>query len=113
MKLGTGEQGEIAGKLYQQSDKFTGENTTIVCLNGKLLLRSERFRPFVVINPHTLEEEKFESAFDKGALTLEWREDAESGRHLTSTPMFTDGTFLYVVSLRHPQAQGMLASVYF
>ena len=99
----------MLGKLYQQAKTPRDSSTSMVYLNGKLLLRSEHFKPFAVFNPQTLEEEKFETAFNKDELTLEWKEDAETGRHLTSTPMFTDGTYLYVVSLRHPKRQGKIA----
>lgn len=69
-------------------------------LNGKLYCRAESLKPkpFVVINTVTLEEEKDEFELDKEDKNLEWKENEETGRSLTSTPLLTDGTYIYVIA---------------
>jgi hypothetical protein len=72
----------------------------LVYLNGKLYCRAEstKPKPFVVINPQTLEEEKDEFELDKVDQNLEWKTCEDTGRSLTYTPLLTDGEFLYVIS---------------
>jgi hypothetical protein len=48
----------------------------------------------------TLEEEKEELELEKEEVNLEWKDNEESGRSLTSTPLFTDGQLIYVISRR-------------
>jgi hypothetical protein len=55
-------------------------------------------KPFVVINPHTLEEEKDEFELDKVDQNLEWKTSEETGRSLTYSPLLTDGEYLYVIA---------------
>jgi hypothetical protein len=52
----------------------------------------------VVINTVTLEEEKEEVELDKEDKNLEWKENEDSGRSLTATPLITDGNLIYVVA---------------
>ena len=69
-------------------------------LNNKLYCRAEGLKPkpFVVVNSITLEEEKEEFELDKEDKNLEWKENEDSGRSLTATPLFTDGIYIYVVA---------------
>lgn len=70
-------------------------------LNGKLYLRSESIKPkpFVCVNPNTLEEEKDEFELEKDEdKNLEWKENAETGRTLNHTPLISDGRYIYVIS---------------
>ena len=72
-------------------------------LNDKLYLRSESLKPkpFVQINPVSLEEEeKVEFDLEKEDKNLEWKTNEETGRSLTYTPMITEGTYIYVISQR-------------
>ena len=51
------------------------------------------------LNPVTLEEdEKEEIQLDKEDKNLEWKENPETGRSLTFTPLISDGTYIYVIS---------------
>ena len=69
-------------------------------LNNKLYIRSEAIKPkpFVVVNPNTLEEEKEEFELEKEDKNIEWKENEDTGRSLTATPLMTDGHYIYVVS---------------
>lgn len=69
-------------------------------LNGKLYFRCSDIKPkpFVLINPETLEELKDEFELEKEENNLEWKEDEKTGRFLTYTPLITDGKFIYVIS---------------
>jgi hypothetical protein len=51
-----------------------------------------------VINPQTLEEEKDEIELEKEDKNLEYKENEETGRSLNYTPLFSDGTYIYVVA---------------
>ncbi len=46
----------------------------------------------------TLEEEKDNLELEKEEQNLEWKENKDTGRSLTATPLFTDGTYIYVVA---------------
>ena len=68
-------------------------------LNEKLYCRAESLKPkpFVCIDPITLEESKDEVELEKEELNLEWKEDENSGRFLTYTPLISDGEYVYVI----------------
>ena len=69
-------------------------------LNDKLYCRADSIKPkpFVVVNKDTLEEEKDEFELDKEDRNLEWKENEETGRSLTFTPLISDGRYLYVIA---------------
>lgn len=70
-------------------------------LNGKLYLRADSIKPkpFVSVNPNTLEEEKDEFELQKDDdQNLEWKENAETGRTLNFTPLISDGRYIYVIA---------------
>lgn len=71
-------------------------------LNNQLYVRSEsnKPKPFVRINTESLEEEKEEVELEKEDQNLEWKENEETGRSLTYTPLFSDGQYIYVISRR-------------
>ena len=50
------------------------------------------------INPNTLEEEKDEFELEKEDQNLEWKENEETGRSLTHTPLISDGRYIYVIA---------------
>lgn len=86
-------------------------------LNGKLYCRAESLKPkpFIRINPNTLEEdEKEEFELDKEDKNLEWKSNDETGRSLTYTPLFSDGHYIYVVSQRKtPKPKGKIIPCFF
>ena len=100
LKMGTGSAGQMIGQVYQHNPAFRSEQTYLVHLNGKLYCRAEALKPkpFVVVNATTLEEEKDEFELEKEDQNLEWKENEETGRSLTHTPLMTDGNYLYVVA---------------
>lgn len=56
-------------------------------------------KPFIRVDPATLEEdEKEEFELDKEDKNLEWKANEETGRSLTYTPLFSDGTNIFVIS---------------
>lgn len=58
----------------------------------------------MIVDPESLkEEEKFEPELEKEGPTMLWTEkkNEETGRHLQDSPMFTDGTYFYLVSQKH------------
>jgi hypothetical protein len=69
-------------------------------LNNKLYCRLEsaKPRPFVVLNPITLEETKEEVELDKEDQNLEWKENEDTGRSLTYSPLISDGNYIYVIA---------------
>lgn len=82
---------------------------SLLYLNGKLYSRAEsqKPKPFVSINPATLEEEKEEFELEKEDKNLEWKENEETGRSLTFTPLITDGEYIYVVAQKKaPKKKG-------
>ena len=68
-------------------------------LNGKLYLRADSVKPkpFVSINTQTLEEDKEEFELEKEDKNLEWKENEETGRSLTFSPLISDGRYIYVI----------------
>ena len=101
LKLGTGSMGQMMGQAYRRNADFkSGEQVSLVFVNGKLYCRAESMKPkpFVVVNPETLEEEKDEFELEKEDQNLEWKSSAETGRSLTYTPLMSDGELLYVVT---------------
>jgi DNA polymerase III delta subunit len=71
-------------------------------LNNQLYIRSEsnKPKPFVRIDIESLEENKEEIELEKEDQNLEWKENEETGRSLTYTPLFSDGQYIYVISRR-------------
>ncbi len=58
----------MIGQIYQHNNSYrSGEKVSLLSLNNKLYCRAEGIKPkpFVVINPVTLEEEKDEFELEK------------------------------------------------
>jgi hypothetical protein len=56
-------------------------------------------KPFIRLNLSTLDEDtKEEFELEKEDKNLEWKENEETGRSLTFTPLFSDGHYIYVIS---------------
>ena len=74
---------------------------------GKIYMRSSDYKPapFVTIECETLQEVKIEPElkFDeqsKDKPTIQWLDaNEETGRSLGFSPMFSDGTFIYVIAI--------------
>ena len=101
MSSGAGAAGSMIGQVFQhRSEYLSGEQVTLLHLNGKLYLRAESLKPkpFVLVNPTTLQEEKEEVELEKEDHNLEWRVNEETGRSLTYTPLISDGQYIYVVA---------------
>jgi hypothetical protein len=99
--MGTGAAGQMIGQVYQhKADYRSAEQVSLLYFNNKLYLRSESLKPkpFVIVNPITLEEEKEEFELEKEDQNLEWKENEETGRSLTATPLLSDGTYIYVIA---------------
>ena len=96
----------MMGEVYlHKSDYRSGENVSLMFLNGKLYCRSSEVKPapFVLLNPVTLEEEKTEEKedeVDKEGQTLAWAANEDTGRSLEFTPLITDGQLVYVIALQ-------------
>lgn len=61
------------------------------------------------INPDTLEEEKDEFELEKEDQNLEWKENEDTGRSLTYTPLITDGHYIYVIAQKKaPKKKGKI-----
>jgi hypothetical protein len=81
-------------------------------LNNKLYVRDSKIEetPVRIFCPKTLQFDKeatdainWSEAEEKNELTLKFmKEDDETGRRLNQSPFFTDGTYLYVISLKKP-----------
>jgi hypothetical protein len=68
LKMSTGIQGSMVGQVFQhKKDYLSDQQVSIMYLNGKLYLRAEanKPKPFVRINPETLEEDKEEIELEK------------------------------------------------
>ena len=66
--MGTGTQGQMIGQVYQhKNEHLSGEQVSLVYLNGKLYCRAESMKPkpFVALSPETLEEIKEEFELEK------------------------------------------------
>lgn len=100
----------MIGQVFQhRPDYRSSEQVSLLYLHEKLYCRADSLKPkpFVVLNTVTLEEEKEEFELDKEDKNLEWKTNEETGRSLTHTPLFSDGTLIYVVSQRHaPKPKG-------
>ena len=77
-------------------------------VEGKIYMRSSDYKPapFVTIECETLQEVKIkpELKFDeqsKDKPTIQWLDaNEETGRSLGFSPMFSDGTFIYVIAIQ-------------
>lgn len=101
----------MIGQVYQHKNEYkSGEQVSLLHLNGKLYVRADSLKPkpFVRVDPTTLdEEEKEEFELEKEDRNLEWKSNEETGRSLTYTPLFSEGTYIYVISQRKaPKAKG-------
>jgi len=110
LKIGTGQKNQMLGKVYLHKPDFKSDkHCSLLSFKGKLLVRCEDYKPkpFAIIDPDTLEETKEEVELEKEDQSLEWKEDKEKGRTLHTSPLFTDGRYVYVVAqVREPKAQG-------
>jgi hypothetical protein len=111
LKMGSGSGGQMIGQVQShKKDYRSGEQVYLMHLNGKLYVRAESLKPkpFARLDSATLEEdEKEELELDKEDRNLEWKANEETGRSLTYTPLFSDGTNIYVISQRKaPKAKG-------
>jgi hypothetical protein len=92
----------MIGQVYQHKpDYHSGDDVSMLLLNDKLYLRTSSIapKPFIRLDKDTLEEDqKDEIELDKEEKNLEWKENEETGRSLTFTPLFSDGTYIYVIS---------------
>ena len=59
--------------MLHKNEYRSGEEVTMALVNGKLLVRSEEMKPkpFVIVNPDTLEESKEEIVLEKGEKNCE------------------------------------------
>ena len=101
LKMSTGSSEHMMGQIFVNNAKYRNEEKVqLMYLNGKLYCRSEQMKPkpFVIVNVATLEEEKEEIEMEKVDKNLEWKENEDSGRSLTYTPIITDGNYVYVIA---------------
>ena len=107
VKLSMGAQGSMPGRIVAVNKELDKEGT-IMLFEGKIYMRSPDFKPapFVTIECETLKEVKIEPElkFDdqsKDRPTIQWLDESEeTGRSLGFSPMFTDGTLVYVIALQ-------------
>ena len=101
LKMSAGGVGQMVGQVYQHKTDFkSGEQVALLHLNGKLYCRADSVKPkpFVAVNTTSLEEEKEEFELEKEDKNLEWKDNEETGRSLTFTPLISDGRYIYVVA---------------
>lgn len=87
--------------FYHDKDYRKDQRVALLFLNGKILCRSKNINaPIVTIDPETLEEDPIEENF-KDKMVHPDTPDYE--RKVLVGSFFTDGNYLYLVSIRNPK----------
>lgn len=92
----------MSGQIFNNVKNFrTNEKISLLYVNGKLLCRSDVIlksgSPFVVLNANTFEEEL---SADKNQNKMSYPDKPDIERELIPRSMFTDGTYIYIPTLR-------------
>ena len=99
----------MSGQVFNHIKDFRpNEKLSLLYVNGKLHCRSDNILktgPFVVLNPTTFEEE---SSADRNQNKMSYAENPNIERELIPRQMFTDGTYIYIPTLRSQKQTGKL-----